>query len=172
MAEETHMVATFTSRVTLPSDLEVMVERSFAAPRALVFEAWTTPALIQRWLLGPPGWTMPVCRMDVRVGGTYEWRWQNDEGQEFGFTGTFLEVVPPSRLVHTERFDPGTVGGEMGEALVTVDFSEDAGITTQRAVMRYDSKEVRDTVLKTGMTDGMEMSYQELDRLLQSKQAH
>lgn len=111
---------------------------------------------------------MPVCRMDVRVGGAFEWRWRNDEGQEFGFTGTFLEVVRPGRLVYTERFDPGSVGGEMGEALVTVEFTEEARVTTQRTLIRYESNDVRDAALKTGMTAGMELSYRGLDRLLQS----
>ncbi len=76
------------AQVTLPSDHEVEVTRQFAAPRALVYEAYTTPSLVQRWLLGPPGWTMPVCTMDVRVGGKFRWRWRNDQdGKEFGFHG-------------------------------------------------------------------------------------
>ena len=91
------------AQVALPSDREVKVTRSFKAPRALVYKAYTDPTLVQRWLLGPPGWSMPVCEMDVRVGGRYRWRWRSDQdGSEFGFAGTFREVQPPSRLVHTE----------------------------------------------------------------------
>ncbi len=91
------------AQVTLPSDREVKVTRSLKAARQLVYRAYTEPALVQRWLLGPPGWSMPVCEMDVRVGGRYRWRWRSDEdASEFGFAGTFREVQPLSRLVHTE----------------------------------------------------------------------
>ena len=155
------------STVTLPNDLEVVVTRTFAAPRTLVFDAWTKPALISRWLLGPPGWTMPVCEMDLRVGGKFRWRWRGENGAEFGFTGEFREVVRPSRLVHTESYDPGDVGGTMGgEALITNVLTETGGVTTNTMTIRYQSKSDRDAALKTGMTDGMELSYQNLDALL------
>jgi uncharacterized protein YndB with AHSA1/START domain len=155
------------STVTLPNDLDVVVVRAFNAPRTLVFDAWTKPALLQRWMLGPPGWTMPVCEMDVRPGGKFKWRWRSEEnGAEFGFTGEFREVVRPSRIVHIERYEPGDVGGEMGEALVTSELAEKNGVTTMTMTIRYESKEVRDAALKTGMTDGMELSYQNLDELL------
>jgi uncharacterized protein YndB with AHSA1/START domain len=158
------------AQVTMPSDREVTVTRSFKAPRALVFRAYTEPELVRRWMLGPPGWSMPVCEMDVRAGGRYRWRWRSDtDGNEFGFVGTFREVQPPSRLVHTEGFDPGTVGSEYptgGEALVTTSFVEEGGITTMTTVIDFGSKEARDAAVKTGMTSGMEQSYQLLDRLL------
>jgi uncharacterized protein YndB with AHSA1/START domain len=84
------------AQVTLPSEREVKVTRSFRAPRALVYRAYTEPELVRRWLLGPPGWSMPVCEMDVRVGGRFRWLWRSDEnGSEFGFSGTFREVQPP-----------------------------------------------------------------------------
>jgi uncharacterized protein YndB with AHSA1/START domain len=158
------------AQVTLPSDREVKVTRSFRAPRALVYRAYTEPALVRRWLLGPPGWTMPICEMDVRVGGQYRWRWRSDDkGSEFGFSGTFREVQPPSRIVHTEAYDPGTVGGPYpGEpAIVTVTFTEDGGVTTVTSLIDFGSKEARDGAVATGMTDGMEQSYQLLDRLLE-----
>ena len=157
------------AQVTLPSDREVMVTRSFRAPRALVYRAFTEPQLVRRWLLGPPGWTMPVCEMDVRVGGRFTWRWRSeDEDKEFGFTGTFREVQPPSRIVHTEAYDPGTVGGGYpgADAIVTVTFAEEQGITTVTSLIDFGSKEARDGAVATGMTDGMEQSYQLLDRLL------
>src|SRR3954471_20860902 len=113
------------AQVILPSDRAVQVTRSFKAPRALVYRAYTEPELVRQWLLGPPGWTMPVCEMDVRAGGRYHWRWRSDKnGQEFGFAGTYREVQPPSTLIHTESYQPGTVGGPHpnGEALVTVTF--------------------------------------------------
>ena len=154
------------STVALPNDRDVVVTRAFNAPRALVYDAYTKPDLVKRWLLGPPGWTMPVCEMDVRVGGTFRWRWRNEQGAEFGFSGVFKEVVRPSRIVHTETYEPGDVGGEMGEALITALWTEKAGVTTHTMTIRYASKEVRDAALKTGMTDGMEMSFQQLDALL------
>ena len=157
------------AQVTLPSDREVKVTRSFKAARPLVYRAYTEPALVQRWLLGPPGWSMPVCEMDVRVGGRYRWRWRSDkDASEFGFAGTFREVQPPSRLVHTETYDPGTVGDAhpQSEALVSVTFTEDGGITTVTTLIDFGSKEARDAAVATGMTDGMEQSYQLLDTLL------
>lgn len=160
------------AQVTLPSDREVKVTRSFRAPRALVYRAYTEPALVRRWLLGPPGWTMPICEMDVKVGGQYRWRWRSDDkGSEFGFSGTFREVQPPSRIVHTEAYDPGTVGGSYpGEpAIVTVTFTEDGGVTTVTSLIDFGSKEARDGAVATGMTDGMEQSYQLLDRLLEDR---
>ena len=157
------------AEVTLPSDCEVQVTRSFNAPRALVFRAFTEPDLVKRWMLGPPGWSMPVCEMDVREGGSYRWRWRSDaDGSEFGFSGTFREVRPGEKLVHTEGYDPGDMGGGYPgkAALVTVTFAEAAGITTVTSRIDFGSKEGRDAAVATGMTDGMEMSYQLLDRLL------
>jgi uncharacterized protein YndB with AHSA1/START domain len=160
------------AQVSQPSDREVKVTRSFKAPRALVYRAYTEPQLVRKWLLGPPGWTMPVCEMDVRVGGRYRWRWRSDkDGKEFGFAGTFREVQPPSKLVHSEAYEPGTVGDAYpgNEALVTVTFEEDGGVTTMTSLIDFGSKEARDAAVKTGMTDGMEQSYQLLDRLLAEK---
>jgi uncharacterized protein YndB with AHSA1/START domain len=158
------------AQVSLPSDREVSVTRSLRAPRALVWKAFTTPDLMRRWLLGPPGWTMPVCEMDLRVGGRFRWRWRSEEdGKEFGFHGEFLEVDPPSTLRHTEVYDPGDVGGSMGEgnqALITVTFTETDGVTTVTTLMDFGSKEGRDAAFSTGMTEGMEMSYQMLETLL------
>jgi uncharacterized protein YndB with AHSA1/START domain len=155
--------------VTLPGECEVQVTRSFNAPRALVFRAFTEPDLVRRWMLGPPGWSMPVCEMDVREGGRYSWRWRSDEGgQEFGFSGTFREVQPGSKLVHTEAYEPGDTGGDNSgkEAIVAVTFVEEGGVTTVTTLIDFGSKEGRDAAVATGMTKGMEMSYQLLDRLL------
>jgi len=107
--------------------------------------------------------------MDVRVGGRFRWRWRSEKnGDEFGFFGVFREVEPPSRIVHTEAYDPGTVGGAYpGEdAIVTVTFVEDGGVTTVTTLVDYGSRKARDSAMATGMTDGMEQSYQLLDRLL------
>jgi len=105
----------------------------------------------------------------VRVGGRYRWRWRNNEnGAEFGFSGTFREVQPPSRLVHTEAYDPGTVGDDFpkNDAIVTVTFAAGGERTTVTTLVDFGSKQARDAAVATGMTDGMEESYQLLDRLL------
>ncbi|MEX2122947.1 MAG: SRPBCC family protein [Woeseia sp.] len=156
------------AEVSLPSDREVKVTREFKAPRELVYKAHTTPELVQRWLLGPPGWTMPVCEMDVRVGGKYRWRWRSDEdGKEFGFHGTYREVAAPEKIVHMEYYDPGDIGGEMGNgALITMELTEKGGVTRLTSLMDFGSKEARDAALSTGMTDGMEASYKLLDGML------
>ena len=157
------------AEVSMPSDREVQVKRSFDAPAQLVWRAYSEPDLMRHWLTAMPGWTMPVCEMDVRVGGRYRWRWRNDQdGAEFGFTGTFQEVHPTAKLVHTEAYDPGTVGGGYpgAEAIITVTFADDGEFTTVTSLMDFDSKEARDAAVSTGMTDGMEQSYQGLDALL------
>ncbi|MET0387312.1 MAG: SRPBCC family protein [Polyangiales bacterium] len=160
------------AHVTTPSDRHVAVARSFKAPRELVYKAYTTPELVKRWQTGYPGWTMPVCEMDVRVGGKYRWRWRSDEGgQEFGFYGEFKEVQAPVKLVHSEFYDPGNTSfGDMGEgAIITVELTEDKGITTVTSTMDFGSKQARDAAMATGMTDGMEHSYQLLDTLLAAR---
>lgn len=161
------MTAT-TAQVSTPNDSTVKVVRDFKAPKKLVYDAYTTPALLQRWCLGPPGWSMPVCEMDVRVGGKYRWRWRSDEdGKEFGFHGVYSLVEAPTRLANTEYFDPGDVGGDMGDGCkVSVEFEERDGITTMTSTMDFGTKEGRDAAMATGMTDGMEQGYQLLDRLL------
>lgn len=155
--------------VTMPSEREVRVTRSFNAPRELVWDAHTKPELVKKWMLGPPGWSMPVCEMDVRVGGKYRWRWRSDEDKkEFGFFGDFLEVERPAKIVHAEHYDPGDVGGPMSAepAMITAEFSESRGVTTLTTTMLFPSKEARDGAVGSGMTDGMEMGYQRLDELL------
>ncbi len=156
------------AEVSTPSDREVQVKRSFDAPVDLVWRAYTEPALIRRWMLGPPGWSMPVCEMDVRAGGRYRWRWRNDEdGKEFGFHGEFRQVVLHATLAHTQQYDPGDVGGSMGEeAVATVTFDAQGSATLVTTTIRFASQADRDAALATGMTDGMEMSYQLLDDVL------
>jgi uncharacterized protein YndB with AHSA1/START domain len=161
--------------VILPSDREVRVTRTFNAPRILVWDAHTKPELVQKWMLGPPGWIMPVCEMDVRAGGKYRWRWRSEaNSKEFGFHGTFKEVEAPSRIVHDEYYDPGDIGGAMPSndpAWITLELSESRGITTLVSTMRFASKEARDGAYSTGMTDGMEIGYARLDEMFARKAA-
>ena len=157
------------THASLPSDVEVLVQRQFNAPAALVWRAYVEPELMRRWCGAQPGWSMPVCEMDMRVGGTYRWRWRNTEnGQEFGFSGDVLEATPHERLVHTQLFDAGDLGVSMGgePSVVTVSFQETAGVTLVATTIRYASKADRDAAFSTGMTEGMETNYQLLDGIL------
>ena len=157
------------AEVSTPSDREVLVKRSFDAPVDLVWQAYTEPALMRRWLTAMPGWAMPVCEMAVHVGGKYRWRWRNEEdGMEFGFTGEVLEIVPHAKIVHTQDFDPGTMGIAMGgePSIITVTFDEVDGITNVATTIKYASQADRDAALETGMTEGMEMNYRQLDEML------
>ncbi|WP_172300355.1 SRPBCC family protein [Pseudoruegeria sp. HB172150] len=156
------------TEVDLPDERTVRVKRAFAAPPDLVYKAFTEPGLLRRWLLGPPGWEMSVCEMDLRVGGKYRWRWRNQEnGQEFGFYGEVTELDPPGNISHTEYFDPGDVGGDMGKgSAVTTSFAAEGAGTRMTVTIVYDSAEDREAAMSTGMTDGMEMSYQRLDGML------
>lgn len=151
------------AEVSTPSDSEVAVTRDFAAPRALVYLAFTKPELVSRWLLGPPGWTMPVCEIDLKVGGKYRYRWRNQSGDEFGFAGTFDRIEPETALDTTERFEDGPTPGE---SKVTTSFSDSGDGTRVAYLMDFGSKEARDAAVATGMTDGMEMSFKLLDKVL------
>ena len=152
--------------VTMPNDTDVVVVRSFDAPRDLVWRAHTEPRLVKKWLLGPPGWTMPTCEIDLRVGGKYRYRWAHASQPGFEFTGTFREVKAPERIAQTQFFN----GQEPG-ALITSAFAENRGKTSMTMTMHFPSKEVRDAAIKTGMTDGMEQSYQRLDQTLAAQPA-
>jgi uncharacterized protein YndB with AHSA1/START domain len=163
------------AQVTLPSDREVRVTRQFNAPRQLVWGAHTKPELVQKWQVGFNGWDMPVCEMDVRVGGKYRWQWKNREsGKQFGFFGTFTEVNAPAKLVHEEFYDPGDIGGAMPQGhpcIVTLELEENDGVTTLVCTMLFVSKQARDSAVSTGMTDGMEFSYARLDDMFKAKAA-
>jgi len=151
--------------VETPGDRDVVVTRIFDAPRDLVFDCFTKPDLVPRWLLGPPGWTMPVCTIDFRVGGKYRYEWRSAAGKTMAVSGTFRELAPPARIVHSERFDEDWTGGE---ALVTTVFTENAGKTTVVMTIRFASAEARAGAVATGMTRGMAQSYDRLDDLLAS----
>jgi uncharacterized protein YndB with AHSA1/START domain len=148
-------------KVELPSDREVLVTRAFNAPVDLVWDAHTKPELVKRWMTGPDGWSMPVCEIDLRVGGAYRYRWRNDaDGSEFGSGGVHKEVATPTRVVTTERME-----GFQGEATNTLVLREAGGKTIVTLTMDFGSKEARDGAVATGMTDGMELGYQRLDAM-------
>jgi uncharacterized protein YndB with AHSA1/START domain len=151
--------------VSTPSDLEIVMVRSFNAPRALVFDAFTRPDLIRRWL-GRRGDEMTVCEVDLRVGGRWRYVWRLREGNEMGMQGEFREIVVPERIVQTEVFE-GPDFTTMGEGtLNTLVLEERGGITTVTITALYQSREARDGALATGMEEGAGESYDRLAELL------
>jgi uncharacterized protein YndB with AHSA1/START domain len=148
-------------QVATPNDTDIVVSRSFAAPRELVFDCHTKPELVRRWLLGPEGWTMPVCEIDLRPGGKFRYVWSKPGEPDLHMSGEFREIDRPNRIVHVERFDEDWAGGEQSE--VTTVFEEKAGRTTMTMTIRFSSKEVREAAMATGMTDGMNASYDRLE---------
>lgn len=153
-------------QVSTPSDCEIQVTRVFDAPRALVFEAFTKPELVRKWLLGPPGWTMPVCEIDLQVGGMYRYLWRQEaDGKEMGMRGVFREIIAPRLLVATEQFDESWYPGE---ALDTTIFAEEGSATRMTITVLYESIEARDTAKRSGMERGMAASYMRVEELLLS----
>jgi uncharacterized protein YndB with AHSA1/START domain len=158
MAHETLTVAT-------QGDREVIFTRAFDAARALVFDCMTKPDLVKRWLLGPAGWTMPVCEIDLRVGGKFRYVWHNEDGRDMAMGGVYQEIVQPERIVHTETFDEDWTGGA---TVVTSSLAEAGGRTTLTTSVVYASEQARQGALVSGMTDGMEMGYARLEALLET----
>ena len=148
-----------TLTISTPSDREVQTVRVFDAPRRLVFQALTTPSLLMRWMHGPNGWTLAVCEVDLRPGGTFRYVWRKPNGREMGMRGTFREVVAPERIVHTELFDEDWTGGE---TVVTSALAERGATTTLTVTIRFASKAARDAAMETGFTSGMEAGYDAL----------
>jgi uncharacterized protein YndB with AHSA1/START domain len=153
-----------TLQVTTPTDREIVITRAFDAPRRLVFDALTRPELVRRWLLGPEGWTMPVCEIDLRVGGKYRYVWRHERnGNEMGMGGVYREIVVPDRIVATERFDQAWYPGE---AVGTFVLAEKGGKTTLTQTVAYESREARDTALKSDMEKGVRASYDRLETVV------
>jgi len=149
--------------ITTPSDREVKVTRTFNAPRRLVWEAWTNPKHLPKWMLGPEGWTMPICEIDVRPGGTQRFVWRKTDGGEMEIRGVYKEVKPPEKLVSTENW-----GGNWPETLNTLVLAEANGKTEATLTILYPSKEARDAALQTGMKEGMTLCYDRLEKYLQT----
>lgn len=155
-------------KITTPSDREIVMTRSFNAPRHLVYKAMTTPDLIRRWLFLPPGWEMTACVEDVRVGGKFSWEWNGPDGKPaMKLHGAYREVVPNQKIVRTESFEFGCQAQE-GEQLGTMEFTEQGGITTVKITVIYPNKESRDATLASGMEHGVSTGYDNLERLLAS----
>jgi len=144
-----------------PTEREVVITRVVDAPRRVVFDAWTNPKHVPQWLLGPEGWTMPVCEIDLRPGGSWRYVWRKSDGTEMAMGGSYREVVPPERLVSTESWGP-----EWPETVNSLVLTESGGQTTITLTVRYPTKEARDAALKTGMKEGMDQGFARLDTLL------
>lgn len=156
-------------QVKAQGENEIHGTREFAAPPEMVWDAWTRPELLRRWLLGPDGWVMTVCEVDLRVGGSYRYVWHKEKtGYSMGMGGVFLEVDRPRKLVNSEKFDEAWYPGEMIGTLEFVAIAGKSGKTLMYQTLRYESREARDMVLKSPMEEGLVAGYNRLDDVLAS----
>src|SRR6266849_2625954 len=146
-----------TAIVTLPTDEEILITREFDAPRHLVFKAWTTPELVERWWHANRG-RVTVAEIDLRVGGKWRYVMVTDDGIEVGFHGEYTEIVPNERLVSTEVFEglPEGVTEEEGATVNTATFTEADGRTTVAILVQTTSKVSRDAIIDSGMEAGLQ----------------
>jgi len=153
--------------ITTPNDFEIRMVRQFDAPRALVFDAFTQPQWLRLWLYGPDGWAFESCEVDLRVGGGYRYVWTHErDGKRMAAGGEFHELAAPVRVVATQRFDDAWYAGD---SLNTLEFDESPrGVTTMTQTLRYQSRDVRDGVLRSGMERGLEAGYSRLDKLFEN----
>lgn len=153
-------------QISTPTDTTIVLTRAFNAPRRLVWEAFFTPERMRRWMLPPPGWTLTVCECVPRVGGALSVAWKSDEADPaMTLRGVFTEVVLHERIVHTETMALGS-GQVVGSLVEQHEFAEAGGVTNMRITQTYDSKESRDGAIASGMDQGMESCYQQLEALL------
>ncbi len=157
------------SRMTLTTegDTHVRVTRHFAAPPSAVYRAHTDPRLIQQWLLGPEGWTMPVCISEARPGGRIRYEWTDGKGHGFHLTGRYLELEPSRRIVHVEQMH---LPEPTPENHVETTFQADGKGTLMVLRMTLPDAGTRAAMLATGMEAGMEASYARLEGQLTSMQ--
>ena len=153
---------TGTLKVTTPSDREIRMVRVFDAPRSMVFDAFTKCELLKRWF-GPHGFSLAVCEGQFQPGGGWRFVVRGPDGSEMVMRGKIREMARPERLVHVESFDDYP-----GEALVTTTFVEERGKTTVTINLVYESKDVRDAVVRSGMEHGAAESYDRLAEFLTS----
>ncbi len=150
-------------QIAARGERELVMTRAFAAPRHLVFDAFTKPELVRQWLLGPEGWSMPVCEIDLRVGGSYRYVWRHSSGNQMGMGGVYREIVKPERIVSTEKFDEAWYPGE---AVGTIVLVEHDGKTMLTQTVLYETPEALESVLKSPMEQGLALGYNGLDDLL------
>lgn len=155
-------------QVSTPTDTTIVLTRTFNAPRRLVWEAFTTPDTMRRWMLPPPGWTLTVCECEARVAGALRLVWKSAEADPaLSLLGVFTEAVAHERMIHTEVMVLGGGAGQpIGSQVETHEFAEHNGVTTMRITQVYASKEVRDCAIESGACPGMEAGFEQLDALL------
>jgi uncharacterized protein YndB with AHSA1/START domain len=153
------------SKLTLKTEGDrcVVVTRRFAAPPEALYHAHTEPKIIQKWMLGPEGWTMPVCKSDARPGGQIRFEWTDGKGGGFYLTGEYLELEPYTRIVHVERMH---LPGPTPDNHVETTFDPDGAGTSMTMRMTLVSAEARTAMLASGMEQGMEASYVRLERII------
>ena len=157
-----------TLQIATPTDTTIVLTRAFNAPRRLVWEAMFTPDKMRRWMLPPPGLTLTICECEPRAGGKLELAWKSEEADPvMTLRGVFTEVVLHEWAIHTETMALGS-GQTIGSQLEKHAFAENGSITTMCITQTYDSKEDRDGALGSGMDEGMEACYQQLDAVLSS----
>jgi len=155
-------------QLSTPTDTTIVIARKFDAPRRLVWQAMFTPDKMRRWMLPPPGWTTTTCECDLRVGGALAVAWKSDEADPaMTLRGVFTEVVLHERAVHTETMALGS-GQVIGSLVEQHEFSEQGGVTSMHITQTYASKEARDGAIASGMDQGMEACYKQLDAVLAS----
>jgi uncharacterized protein YndB with AHSA1/START domain len=153
-------------QISTPTDTTIVLHRTFDAPRRLVWEAMFTPDKMRLWMLPPPGWTLTVCECEPRVGGALRLAWKDaDTDPAMTLEGVFTEVVLHERIVHTETMKLGT-GQTIGSLVETHELTEQDGVTTMRITQTYDTKDARDGAMASGMDQGMEACYVQLDAVL------
>lgn len=153
-------------QISTPTDTTIVLVRTFNAPRRLVWEAMLTPSRMRRWMLPPPGWTMTVCECDPRPGGALKLAWKTDEADPImTLQGEFTEVILHERIIHTEVMALGS-GQTVGSLIEKHEFTEKDGVTTMRITQTYDSKQSRDDAIASGMDQGMEAGFAQLEALL------
>jgi len=149
--------------LTTEGDTHLIAKRRFAAPPQAVYRAHTEPELIGKWLLGPEGWTMPVCISEARPGGMIRYEWTHDKGGAFHLTGEYLELEPYHRIVHVERM---YLPEATPDNHVETRFEADGDCTLMTLRMTLPDAQTRAAMLATGMERGMEASYQRLEGLV------
>lgn len=153
-------------QIATPTDTTIVLTRMFNAPRRLVWEAMFTPDKMRRWMLPPPGWTLTLCHCEARVGGKLSLAWKSDEEDPaMTLRGVFTEVALHERAVHTETMALGS-GQTVGSLLEQHEFAENGDFTRMCITQTYDSKDARDGAISSGMDQGMEACYQQMDALL------
>lgn len=155
------MTSSGTAVVTLPTDRQILIRREFDAPKHLVFQAWTTPDLIKRWWSGDRG-EVTIAEVDLRVGGRWRYVIAANGGFEVGFHGEYREIVPNERIVSTEIYEGVPEGGG---AVTTTTFTEVDGRTTLAVLTEYESQQVRDLVINSGMEGGVQESWDHLEQV-------